>query len=117
MEFASPDDPMTVMCKTVPMECQFPFTFKGKTYHECTNDLLSNIEPLEYDDESAQQDKKEQFLWCATMTDADGNMVHGMWGMCDLGTCPDDASNEDTSQEEALKDEEAAISELFKFPW
>lgn len=87
MQFENDEDPMTVMCKTVPMKCQFPFTFKGKTYHECTNDL---IDDNEYD----SSDEQEQFLWCATQVEDDGTMVDERWGVCDLNSCENDSTEQ-----------------------
>ena len=46
--------------------CIFPFSYKGKTYLECTADHSSN-----------------QAEWCATQVDSDGEVIDGQWGDCD----------------------------------
>ena len=48
--------------------CVFPFTFKGKTYLQCTAAESVNA--------------KE---WCATEVDAEGEVITGQWGDCDFG--------------------------------
>jgi len=64
----------TTKCKTIPSskslrekevceKCQFPFTYKGTTYHKCTN-------------------KDEGGFWCSTKTFANGDHVTGFWGYC-----------------------------------
>ena len=64
-------------CKTRPSECKFPFKYEGETYHHCTDTLIDGSTSIE----------RESFLWCATQTDTNGNMVDGRWGVCDLETC------------------------------
>ena len=60
-------------CKTKSdQECDFPFTYKGNTYKNCTTDLLNNDSP-------------NPNAWCATETDEDGVMVEE--GECDLDSC------------------------------
>lgn len=105
MQFENDDDPMAVMCKTVPMECQFPFTHSGNTYHECTNSPLSNDEAYDTDE--------EDFFWCATQVDADGNMVTGQWGVCDFDSCKDPA--EDSSDTEQMIEEVEPRSKFSTF--
>ena len=62
-------------CETkTDQECDFPFTYKGKTYENCTTDAL---------DETTNADK----AWCATETDEDGVMLEGKHGECDLDRC------------------------------
>ena len=46
--------------------CIFPFSYKGKTYLECTADHSSN-----------------EAEWCATQVDTDGEVINGEWGDCD----------------------------------
>ena len=48
---------------TPNVPCEFPFTFRGKIYEECTND---------YDDD----------LWCSTATYKNGLHIRGHWGTC-----------------------------------
>ena len=62
-------------CKTkTDQECDFPFTYKGKTYENCTTDAL---------DDKTNADK----AWCATETDEDGVMLEGKHGECDFDSC------------------------------
>ena len=71
-------------CKTRPSECQFPFEYRGKTYHHCTDTLIDD----------GSETTRESFRWCATQTDTNGRMVEGKWGVCDLETCrPEDDSS------------------------
>ena len=62
-------------CKTRPSHrglsepCVFPFIFNNVEYSTCT-------------DENSRDD-----TWCATKTDAQGNMIPDQWGKCDIG-CP-----------------------------
>jgi hypothetical protein len=46
--------------------CVFPFSFKGKSYVDCTKDHSSN---------GAE--------WCATEVNKNGEVVFGQWGDCD----------------------------------
>ena len=46
--------------------CIFPFSYKGKTYIDCTADHSSN---------GAE--------WCATQVDSDGEVINKQWGDCD----------------------------------
>ena len=62
-------------CETkTDQECDFPFTYKEKTYENCTTDALD-------DNTNAIN------AWCATETDEDGVMVEGKHGECDLDSC------------------------------
>ena len=46
--------------------CVFPFSFKGKSYVDCTKDHSSNgVE------------------WCATEVNKNGEVENGQWGDCD----------------------------------
>jgi hypothetical protein len=95
LEFGGEFSGMSVMCRTVPMECQFPFTFKGVTYHKCTQSLLG--EPTDDDNKNNNKNNNNQkteegFLWCATKTDTGGNMLPEMWGMCDIASCKKDST-------------------------
>ena len=54
-------------------ECVFPFTFKGKTFTQCTT--------FDYYPQS----------WCATQVDGRGNYVRGEWGECS-SSCTSDNS-------------------------
>ena len=67
----------STFCKTRPSECQFPFEYRGKTYHHCTDTLIDD----------GSETTRESFRWCATQTDTNGRMVEGKWGVCDLETC------------------------------
>ena len=49
-----------------PKRCIFPFSFKGKTYVQCTADHSGN---------GAE--------WCATQVDANGEVINKQWGDCD----------------------------------
>merc|ERR1719244_1181430 len=61
-------------CQTVSgAQCQFPFTFKGKTYTGCTNAGGFRTP------------------WCSTLTN-NGVHVQGNYGDCDLSTCSLDPS-------------------------
>ena len=46
--------------------CIFPFSFRGKTYVDCTSDHSSN-----------------EAEWCATQVDAKGEVINKQWGDCD----------------------------------
>lgn len=46
--------------------CQFPFTYKGKTYYECTRD-----------------DSTNGAAWCAYEVHSNGQAVEGRWADCD----------------------------------
>lgn len=62
-------------CETkTDQECDFPFTYKGKTYENCTTDAL---------DDKTNADK----AWCATETDEDGVMLEGKHDECDFDSC------------------------------
>ena len=62
-------------CETkTDQECDFPFTYKGKTYENCTTDAL---------DDKTNGDK----AWCATETDEDGVMLEGKHDECDFDSC------------------------------
>ena len=62
-------------CETkTDQECDFPFTYKGKTYENCTTDAL---------DDKTKADK----AWCATETDEDGVMLEGKHDECDFDSC------------------------------
>ena len=54
---------------TIPNKpCVFPFNYKGTDYTTCTN-------------------VGEDFSWCSTKVDSDGNHIGGNWGSCEP-TCP-----------------------------
>ena len=62
-------------CETkTDQECDFPFTYKGKTYENCTTDALNS-------------DETNLNAWCATETDEEGVMVEGKYGECDFDSC------------------------------
>ena len=62
-------------CETkTDQECDFPFTYKGKTYENCTTDAL---------DDKTNADK----AWCATETDEVGVMLEGKHDECDFDSC------------------------------
>ena len=46
--------------------CVFPFSFKGKSYVDCTKDHSSNGDE-----------------WCATEVNKNGEVENGQWGDCD----------------------------------
>ena len=61
-------------CETkTDQDCVFPFKFNGKTYENCTTDVLG--------------DSQTPNAWCATETDESGAMVEGKFGECDLNSC------------------------------
>ena len=62
------DDPMAFFCKTEANECQFPFTWEGKTYNTCTTD-------------------GSEFAWCALQVDGESRLVDNRWGKCDMERC------------------------------
>ena len=67
--------------------CEFPFKHNGKTYEDCTDDVIN-------EDEVGKT--KESFKWCATRIDDDGRMKTDKWGRCDLSKCewvPDDQNS------------------------
>ena len=49
-----------------PKICIFPFSFRGKTYTDCTTDHSTN-----------------KVEWCATEIKQDGEVLDGKWGDCD----------------------------------
>merc|ERR1719245_2294593 len=105
-------------CKTYSnTECQFPFKFKGQTFHECTNQVIGIKDCAEYgcDDEDSLElgsgdfwfDEESRELgigdfWCATETSEDGTMVKGKWAKCDLDSCTESTpSTESTANTES----------------
>ena len=62
------DDPMAFFCKTEANECEFPFTWEGKTYNTCTTD-------------------GSEFAWCALQVDGERRLVGNRWGKCDMERC------------------------------
>ena len=46
--------------------CVFPFTNRGRTFNHCTLDFAD-----------------DNFPWCSTAVDANGNHINGQWGHCD----------------------------------
>lgn len=67
------EDHHSTKCKTKKgINCQFPFTYKGKLYFDCPPD------PVE-----------EGEFWCSTKTDQNGNHItgKGYFGLCD-SNCP-----------------------------
>jgi len=77
-------------CGTKPMECQFPFFYKGTKYDSCTNDLLleypyGDFIDVNYDDFDGRTE--ETFYWCATQVLSDQTMQEGKWGICNPETC------------------------------
>ena len=94
MEFVDANAVMSLMCKSRPMGCHFPFKFNGETYHECTNAPMAPEFKSEYEDsDEAPVEAKADFRWCATQVDPDGTMVEGMWGMCDYDSCEEKAAS------------------------
>ncbi len=86
MEFGGEMSGMSVMCRTVPMKCKFPFIYNGVTYHDCTKaPVPSNTTTAEDSSEAASDE--DSFFWCATQTDDLDNMLPDSWGMCDLDSC------------------------------
>lgn len=64
----------TLECETVTgRRCQFPFTFKGKEYTQCTNDGTTNGKP-----------------WCAYELRRNGEVIPGKWEDCDTSVCAAD---------------------------
>merc|ERR1719259_192326 len=58
-------------CETVlGQKCVFPFTYRGKTYRQCTFDSTTNGK-----------------AWCAYETREDGSAVPGKWEDCDPSLC------------------------------
>ena len=76
-----------LFCKTVPMNCIFPFTYKAITYQKCTNVNIGDDEqqPEQNHKIDTEQQVDNSDLWCATAVDANKNMV--TWGLCNLETC------------------------------
>lgn len=72
------DNSLAALCKTRPVACKFPFLDgNGDLHYNCTNTKLKDEL---YEDENSAQNV--DFLWCATETTEDNDMV--FWGKCDL---------------------------------
>jgi len=96
--FEGPDDPMAILCNSVPMPCQFPFIHNGVQYSDCTNDKLL----------SSTTESEEDFYWCATHTSNTPNentMI--WWGKCDMSTCEN--GTPESSEQSASPDSMSAI--------
>ena len=61
--------------------CQFPFIFKGETFHSCTTVFDKDVATAEY----TYGDP-----WCSTNTDSDNNHINGngYYGDCLRESCP-----------------------------
>ena len=63
------------------MACKFPFKDgNGDLHYNCTKTKLYEDEEKLYEDENSAENV--DFLWCATETNEDNDMV--FWGKCDL---------------------------------
>ena len=72
---------LAALCKTRPVACKFPFKDgNGDLHYNCTKTKLYEDEEKLYEDENSAENV--DFLWCATETNEDNDMV--FWGKCDL---------------------------------
>lgn len=101
MDFSGPMESMALMCKTVPMECVFPFVHLGTTYENCTKDTMTFLE---------YGDPVETFHWCATKTDDNGEMLKDFWGVCQMDTCTQ--PDEDPEKMFQTDESEAIVAEI-----
>ena len=72
------------ICKTISgpkpnQECKFPFTFRGIEFNTCISG------------------SKRRQPWCPTDLNENGAYKKGLWGYCDISTCPLGKQNKNIS--------------------